>query len=104
MRHCCGENPLAFMAVGKAQDNLLAPAKHYLFERQAVFKFGQHRWEWHRYSDHTHPVDRPKWLADPAPGYVTPLTQNVSEYDYDSQVGHKNIGAWIDAAAIKAGR
>jgi hypothetical protein len=49
-------------------------------------------------------VDKPKWLADPAPGYVTPLSQNAAEYDYVAQSGHKNIGAWIDAAAIRAGR
>jgi hypothetical protein len=33
-----------------------------------------------------------------------PLSQNAAEYDYVQQLGNKNIGAWIDTAAIQAGR
>ena len=46
----------------------------------------------------------PRWLADPAPGYVTPLANSADVYDYITQDGHKNIGAWIDRAAQRAGR
>jgi hypothetical protein len=100
-----GENPLAHMAVGKVQPNLLYPAKYYLFEHQVENKgaFG-YQWVWNRYQDYTDPVDRPAWLADCQPGYVTPLSTNAAEYDYVAQTGHKNIGAWIDSAAGQAGR
>jgi hypothetical protein len=102
--HPRGENPLAYMAVGKVQTNVLYNPKYYLFERKAVFNSGQYQWEWHRYDDYTDPVERPSWLTDPAPGWVMPLSQNAAEYDYVQQLGHKNIGAWIDTAAIQAGR
>jgi hypothetical protein len=78
--------------------------RYYLFERKAVLKLGQYQWEWHRYEDYTDPMELPLWLVDPAPGYVTPLSQGAAEYDYAQQLGNRNMGAWIDAAAIKAGR
>ena len=54
--------------------------------------------------DHTASVSLPPWLADPAPGYVTPFSYGADEYDYILQEGHKNIGAWIDRAAQRGGR
>jgi hypothetical protein len=36
--------------------------------------------------------------------YVTRLSQSADEYDYIADDGHKNIGAWIDRAAQRAGR
>jgi hypothetical protein len=73
-----GSNPLASLAVGKVQTNAQAP-RYYLFERKAVLKLGQYQWEWHRYEDYTDPVDLSLWLVDPAPGYVTPLSQGAAE-------------------------
>jgi antiphage defense system Thoeris ThsB-like protein len=99
-----GENPLGYLAVGKVQPNARYPKKYYLFERQAEFSNGQYRWVWNRYADYTDPIDRPAWLADCQPGYVTPLSTNAAEYDYVAQIGHKNIGSWIDAAARQAAR
>lgn len=99
-----GENPLAYMAVGKVQPHALYEPKYYLFEREAVFKSGQYQFEWHRYEDYTDPVDKPRWLTDPAPGMVTPLSWNAAEYDYAAQLGDKSIGSWIDTAAVQAGR
>ena len=96
--HPRGPNPLAYMAVGKVQATALQTPKYYLFERKA----GQYQWEWHRYDDYIDPVDKPRWLSDPAPGMVTPLSQNAAEYDYASQLGDKSIGSWIDTAAIQA--
>ena len=93
--HIRGFNPLLCMAVGKVQTTLLDPSRYYLFERNAQ--------GWVRYQDHTTSVSRPPWLPDPAPGYVTPLAEGADEYDYINE-GHKNIGAWIDRAAQKAGR
>ena len=56
------------------------------------------------YADYTDPVKLPPWLADSAPGYVTPPANKAVEYDYVGGNGHKNIGAWIDLAALRAGR
>jgi hypothetical protein len=100
-----GANPLAFMAVGKVQNSVWDPARYYLFERQAVFTpLGGYQWSWDRYTDHTDPVKLPPWLADPALGHVMPLSNNADHYDYITSEGHKNIGAWIDRAAQRAGR
>lgn len=65
---------------------------------------GGTQWQWVRYQDYTDPVKRPSWLADPAPGYVTLLSNNALAYDYIGNEGHKNIGTWIDRAAQQAGR
>jgi hypothetical protein len=102
--HAHGPNPLEYMAVGKVQDSALSPARYYLFERVAVPGLNGYQWAWHRYQDYTDPVKLPRWLADPAPGYVTPLANNADVYDHITQDGHKNVGAWIDRAAQRAGR
>jgi MTH538 TIR-like domain (DUF1863) len=97
-----GLNPLNYMAVGKVQVDVWEPARYYLFERN----LNMHTWqfEWVRYEDYTREVKLPRWLADPAPGFVTPLAPYTDEYDYMAQDGHKNIGGWIDWAARLVGR
>jgi hypothetical protein len=103
--HTRGLNPLDFMAVGKVQEAVLSTPRYYLYEKQALPNgIGGYRWAWNRYSDHTTSVSLSSWLADPAPGYVTPLSQNATVYDYIADDGHKNIGSWIDRAAQGAGR
>jgi hypothetical protein len=103
--HTRGYNPLDFMAVGKVQPGVLSTPKYYLFEKLAVPNgIGGYKWEWHRYSDYTSSVSLPPWLTDPLPGYVTPLSQNATVYDYIADDGHRNIGSWIDKAAQGAGR
>jgi hypothetical protein len=91
-----GLNPLDYMAVGKIANNPFAAQSYYLFERMPS--------GWQRYGDCTDPVDLPCWLADPAPGWVVPLSHNAAQHDHALGLGHKNIGAWIDAAAVQAGR
>jgi hypothetical protein len=102
--HTRGPNPLEFMAVGKVQDGALSPARHYLFERIATPGPSGYQWAWQRYQDYTDAVKLPKWLAEPAPAYVTPLSNNANTYDYIADNGHRNIGAWRDLAAQRAGR
>lgn len=94
--HQLGLNPLAYLAVGKVQQTLLGLPQYYLFERTAD--------GWVRYQDYTMPVTLPKWMPDPAQGFVTPLASATKIYDYTAYEGHKNIGRWIDAAALQAGR
>lgn len=96
MTNTLGLNPLSYLAVGKVQKTLLGLPQYYLFERSNK--------DWDRYQDHTAPVSLPSWLADPADGYVTPLSSAKNQYDYITQEGHKNIGFWINNAAIQAGR
>jgi hypothetical protein len=101
--HTRGPNPLEFMAVGKVEDR--GATRYYLFEKMAAWNgSGGYVWNWNRYADYTDAVARPAWLNDPLPGYVTPLSTNAALYDYIANEGHKNIGAWIDNAALRAGR
>jgi hypothetical protein len=103
--HTRGYNPLDFMAVGKVQPGVLSTPKYYLFEKLALPNgIGGYKWEWHRYSDYTSSVSLPPWVADPVAGYVTPLSYNATVYDYIADDGHRNIGSWIDKAALGAGR
>jgi hypothetical protein len=103
--HALGTNPLEFLGVYKTvQPGVLSSPKYYIYERKTVWNGYQNVFEWHPYDQYTHPVDRPQWLAAPLPGYVMPLSANATVYDYVGGVGHKNIGGWIDAAAIAAGR
>ncbi|MGX1320511.1 hypothetical protein AB7M17_003964 [Bradyrhizobium sp. USDA 377] len=103
--HTRGHNPLEFLAVGKVQAGILATPKYFLFEKIAVPNgIGGWKFEWHRYNDYTNSVALPPWLADPQPGFVTPLSHNTIVYDYIADNGHKNIGSWIDKAAQRAGR
>jgi len=91
-----GQNPLAYVAVGRVQPNLWMPVQYYLFEYT--------RQGWVRYQDYTDPVKLPKYLADPDPGCVMGLSAGTATYDYVNHDGHKNIGAWIDRAAQQVGR
>jgi hypothetical protein len=103
--HTRGLNPLDFMAVGKEQAAVLSTPRYYLYEKLASPNgIGGYRWAWNRYSDYTSSVTLPSWLADPVAGYVTPLSQNATVYDYIADDGHRNIGSWIDKAAQGAGR
>jgi hypothetical protein len=103
--HTRGYNPLEFLAVGKVQQAVLSTPRYYLYEKRGVPDgLGSYKFEWHLYSDYTLAVSRPAWLTDPAPGHVTPLSQNASVYDYIADDGHRNIGSWIDNAAQGAGR
>jgi MTH538 TIR-like domain (DUF1863) len=92
----CGPNPLSYMAVGKVQSSIFAAPQYFLFEWN-----GQ---SWIRYEDYTNAVNLPRYLADPAPDYVMPLSTGTFAYDYIKQVGHENSGSWIDQAARRVGR
>jgi hypothetical protein len=103
--HTRGGNPLSFMAIGKVQADVWQPVRYYLFENRRVSNgVGGWEWGWYRYDDYTLPVDLPGWMADPKPGFVTPLSDGSAEYDYIADNGHRNIGSWIDIAAKRAGR
>jgi hypothetical protein len=96
LRDNLGLNPLQFMAVGKVQENILQSPRYFLFERTAN--------GWDRYQDYTGPVTRPSYLADPAVGYVSPLSSGTSVYDFAQANGARNLGTWIDLAAQAVGR
>lgn len=101
--HPFGENPLNWLGVGKVQSSLQTNPTYYLFEKKTRWDGLQYVFDWLRYGEYTLPVSRPRWLADPAPGWVMPLSANASVYDYIGGSGAKNIGAWIDGAAVAAG-
>jgi hypothetical protein len=106
--HTRGYDPFEFMAVGRERQagvGILAVPKYCLFEKVAVPNgLAGYKFEWHPYGDYTNSVPLPQWLADPQPGYVTPLSHNAIVYDYIAHNGHQNIGGWIDNAAQLAGR
>src|SRR5262249_8616935 len=98
-------NPLMVMGVGKVQETVLGAARYYLYECiMNPFAATGHGWQWHRYADYTDPVRLPGWLSDPAPNYITPVSNSALMYDYVNNDGHRNIGDWIDRAAQQAGR
>ncbi|WP_249156064.1 hypothetical protein [Bradyrhizobium japonicum] len=103
--HPQGPNPLDYIGVYKQpQLGILSESKYFLYELKAVWKGYGYASEWHPYDKHTTQVDLPPWLPDPTPGYIMPLSAGAKVYDYVGGEGFKNIGAWIDAAAVAAGR
>lgn len=94
-----GENPLAYMAVGKMRDGT-----YRLFEKRRAIVSGSWQWRWDRYDKYSGAIDLPRYLPAPYVDYVTPLDRGTMRYDFVLQQGHKNIGGWIDLAAINAGR
>lgn len=101
-----GDNPLDYMALGCPEQ----AGVYYLYERVArpVVQYGQTTWEWQweKYSKFSLPVPLPQYMQanPPKVGSVVPLSNVTAVYDYVAQEGHKNIGAWIDTAALRAGR
>ena len=97
-----GFNPMHLMGVYKAPTG-----KFYLYEKSQVvinYLTNQTEWQWLPYQDYAQAVRLPRYLKEPDVGYVMPLSSAVDEYDYVAGVGHKNLGTWIDRAAVRAGR
>ena len=92
--HPHGPNPLDYLGIYRSQE--ISP-KYYIYEKSS-------RGNWQAYSDYTLAVDIPIYLTAPASGNVTPLSQGIKTYDFVSEVGHANIGSWIDSAAQAVGR
>lgn len=88
--HRSGPNPLDFMAVGQMRDGTFR-----------IFELAD---GWVPYENYTRPVTLPKYLPTPAVDYVTPLSKGALWYDYQAENGSKNLGLWLDVAAIRAGR
>jgi hypothetical protein len=95
-----GYNPLDAMAVYKDPNG-----KYYLWEKVVGADVnGVLGWKWEQYDDFTDPIPLPRYLADMDAGYLRPLSTATSLYDFTANGGAKNIGAWIDDAAVKVGR
>jgi hypothetical protein len=100
-----GDNPLDYMAIGCPRQGV-----YFLYERvlRQVVQNGQVTWEWQweKYSKFISPVPLPKYMQPNPPkvGFVVPLSNVTAIYDYVAEEGHKNIGAWIDTAALRTGR
>ncbi len=96
-----GPNPLSFMGIYQANDGRFLLAE----KRFIPSPRGECIWQWQRYRDYSQAVQLPRYFAaSPDIDRVVPLSAYVDEYDYVAQVGHKQIGQWIDRAAIRAGR
>jgi hypothetical protein len=96
-----GISPLHVMGIFHA-----ANGDHYLYEKHVVLTSAataELGYEWRPYEDFADPVPLPPYIPSPAVGYVIPLSIYTREYDMGHD-GFKNIGLWIDAAAVEAGR
>jgi MTH538 TIR-like domain (DUF1863) len=99
-----GYNPLHLMGVYKKANGLF-----YICENRVVIRnvnTGELGWEWQEYEDHTAPVPRPRYMTHVSfqHGVPVPLSAVTSQYDFIVDEGAKNLGAWIDAAAVSAGK
>jgi hypothetical protein len=95
-----GINPLNFMGVRKDESG-----SWHLVERAAVeFADGNVGFIWRWYEDYQPPVPRPKFVPESEAGIIVPLSARTERYDFISHNGSKNIGSWLDMAALAAGR
>ena len=96
-----GLSPLHFMGIFHDPNGF-----YYLYENFLEFNAttGLVVLAWRPYQDFTGPVPLPRYIPSIEQGVVMPLARYTQEYDYIADVGNKNIGAWIDKAAIAVGR
>ena len=97
-----GYNPLHLMGIYRSPES-----RYYLYEKQAVIanpSTGLLGWEWQPYEDYTDPVSLPRYIPAINSGCVMPLSAYTAEHNYVQDEGHRNIGAWIDGAAILVAR
>jgi hypothetical protein len=94
-----GFNPFNQMGIYRDFDG-----KFYIWEENAILVdafANQWEWHWQHYADYVSAVTLPKYMTAPPPGQIMPLSAAVDVYDYcDPQ---RNLGAWIDRAAVRAG-
>lgn len=95
-----GFNPLNMLGLYRNVNG-----QYYLYEQTKVPSLtAQNEWQWTPYKHYVMLVKLPRYLAAPSVNCVMPLSRGTQEYDYVAGEGHKNIGKWIDQAAIAAGR
>jgi hypothetical protein len=97
-----GINPLHVMGIYRD-----ARGSYYLVERHPVVKnatTAEMGWEWQWYSDFTEQVTLPRYIPAFDVGKIAPLSLYTAEYDFIAGVGSRNIGKWIDDAAVAVGR
>lgn len=86
-----GSNPLDAMGLYRTDTGI----------RLAEWKDGK----WVRYLDHMDIVPPGDlWFAAPPSNQVVPLSTHCSAHDFAADNGRTLIGAWIEAAAVRAGR
>jgi hypothetical protein len=97
-----GYNPLHCLGIFHSPNGA-----YYLYERVPHVldaQAGTLGWRWMPYEDFQNPVPLPRYIPFIEHGCVVPLSAYTREYDYVAEIGHRNIGAWIDQAAQAVGR
>jgi len=96
-----GFNPLEVMGIFRSPSD-----RFFLWEKHVIVDptSGQLGWKWQPYEDYTDHVPLPRYMLPPIVNHVVPLSLATTAYDYVAELGHKNIGTWIDSAAVAAGR
>jgi hypothetical protein len=95
-----GVSPLNFMGVRKDESG-----SWHLVERMPVeLGNGEVGFEWHLYLDYQPPVPRPRYVPESLAGTIIPLSLYTRRYNFVADIGSKNIGFWLDQAAIAVNR
>lgn len=96
-----GYNPLHCMGLYHSPSG-----SYFLCEKMVKVdaRTGRLDWAWRAYDDFKGPVSMPRYIPAVQRGYVMPLARYTREYEYLSEAGHQNLGAWIDMAAAEVGR
>lgn len=100
--HALGRNPLDYMGIFTSRDGKFLLYEKRFVTTNALTMLGE--WQWLPYQDYVQSVPLPRFLSPAQVGWVMPLSAGTKVYDYVTENGHKNIGAWIDQAAVAAGR
>jgi len=77
----------------------------YLMEKRPAMVGGEPGWQWHIYDDYLDSLPAlPRYIPSISQGETVPLSKYTAEYDMTYDDGFKQIGAWIESAAIQVGR
>jgi hypothetical protein len=97
-----GFNPLDLIGIYRESND-----KFFLWEKRWVLLnpfTGLSEWQWHPYDDYTESVPLPRYLTAPGVGFVRPLGVGAVTYNFVEELGHFNLGTWVDSAARNVGR
>jgi len=94
--HPNGQNPFDHIGLCRQDNAYPGTSQYFLYEHNGS--------GWYPYTHYTQAVSLPAYLTPPSPGYIRQLSSSVPTYEFALQEGHRNIGAWIDAAAQRVGR
>lgn len=94
--HTPGRNPFDSLGLMRTQGAHQLASQYYLYEHNG--------YGWYPYQHYSNAVELPAYMTAPDLGYIRPLSNCLPTYDFVTDLGHRNIGRWTDAAAQLVGR